>query len=153
MISDLRQMVWEPTRGEYLLDLILSDLEECNAKVHAKIADHNMVEASFQIPFPKQRIIKREVWHFKNAAWNNFRSELFSVDWQILRQGTVDEPFNLFPTSSFSCAQNTFHEIPSRYERKHIRGLMQHAKQQYPERMLLRRRRNLITNVKLVHWY
>ena len=103
---DLRQMVREPTRGEYLLDLVLSDLEECTAKVHAKIADHSMIEASFQIPVPKQRIMKREVWHFKNAAWNNLRSELFMVDWQILRQGTVDEAFDLFSDVFFQlCAK------------------------------------------------
>ena len=45
-ISDqlgLRQVVTEPTRGKYLLDLVLTDVPDCTAKPCAAVAEHKGV--------------------------------------------------------------------------------------------------------------
>ena len=46
----LQQLVHEPTRNEYLLDLFLSDLPECRIKVVHAIADHKAILAEVLLP-------------------------------------------------------------------------------------------------------
>ena len=72
----LRQLIREPTRGQYLLDLVLTDIETCKAELTPSIADHRGLLVHLNVAMPQQRLIEREVWHFKGAAWSDLRSEL-----------------------------------------------------------------------------
>ena len=55
---NLMQLVREPTRGAYLLDLFLTDVAGCHVSVGASIADHKAILAKIPIPeFEERRII------------------------------------------------------------------------------------------------
>ena len=41
--SGMQQLVREATREQYLLDLVLSDVEACKCKVLPRIADHCLI--------------------------------------------------------------------------------------------------------------
>ena len=93
---DLRQLVDKPTRGNYLLDLCLTNLESCKAKVVSKIADHCGLAVSIKLPIPVVKKIPRQVWHLRNAKWDHLKCELRNIDWQILSEGDVDSAIDLF---------------------------------------------------------
>ena len=57
----LRQIVHEPTRGEYLLDLAFTDLDEVRCKVLGKIADHKGLLLTLPLSVPRIEIQSRLV--------------------------------------------------------------------------------------------
>lgn len=71
-ISDqlvMRQIVREPTRGKYLLDLVLTDVPDCTARPCAAVADHKGVLTQVTFKIPETATHQREVWHFGDADW------------------------------------------------------------------------------------
>ena len=92
----LKQLVTKPTRGDYLLDLALSDLEKCKIEVVDRIADHCGIIAKVPLPCPVALRFIRDVWHFKGAAWNNLRCALRACNWARLGKGSVDSAVNFF---------------------------------------------------------
>ena len=48
--SGLKQLVHGPTRGDYLLDLVLSDCEGVKCKKLPQIADHSLILAELDLP-------------------------------------------------------------------------------------------------------
>ena len=92
----MKQLVDKPTRGEYLLDLAITDIDDCNVSVLPKIADHNAILAKMKVRIPTCKKIVREVWHFRGAAWHNLKCELRACSWQRLEHGTVDEAVEYF---------------------------------------------------------
>jgi len=92
----LKQLVDEPTRGEYLLDLCLTDLDACKVKTSSAIADHEAIIAEVKLPVAKCVAIVRNVWHYKGAAWQNMKCFLKACSWHRLRQGSVNEAFDYF---------------------------------------------------------
>lgn len=58
----ITQCVHEPTRGDYLLDSVLSDMPDCmTTSVLPPITDHRVVMAKVMIDQPSHRIIDRQV--------------------------------------------------------------------------------------------
>jgi len=92
----MKQCVRDPTRGDYLLDLVCTDLDGCKCKVLPKIADHNGVLVKLRLPIPKGITIERKVWHFRGAAWHNLRCELKAQNWRRLTCGSVDNAMDYF---------------------------------------------------------
>ena len=92
----LRQLVNEPTRGPYLLDLLLTDLDDAKVEILPAIADHNALLTKFVFPIPKTSIMSCDVWHFKNAAWTTLSCDLRACDWRRLKFGSVDDAANSF---------------------------------------------------------
>ena len=92
----LLQLVKEPTRGKYLLDLVLSDLNDLIVQVLPSIADHKALLVKTLASAPKLRTFERDVWHFKGAAWNNLRCVLRNTDWTFLKYGDVNQAVNSF---------------------------------------------------------
>ena len=75
------QCVHEPTRGDYLLDLVLSDIPDCmTTSVLPPITDHRVVMAKIMIDQPNHRIIDRRVWHFRQANWPQLQRAFQHVD-------------------------------------------------------------------------
>ena len=88
----LRQMVREPTREQHLLDLVLTDIESVKCKVLPKIADHNVVETSLKLSVPQQAPVKREVWDYRKADWEQLVDSLGEANWiDIMAGATVHE--------------------------------------------------------------
>ena len=95
----LIQMVKEPTRNDYLLDLVITDIGGSVAKVLPKIADHNAVLVKVPKLAVKELEVEREVWMLKKAKWSSIKKELMSMDWRILQRGTAEDALNQFQTS------------------------------------------------------
>jgi len=92
----LRQMVDKPTRGNYLLDLVLTDIDSCKIQVAPQIADHHAIFIRLRYPMPQSVGILRQVWHYKGAAWQNIRCELRAMSWERLHKGSVDDAASYF---------------------------------------------------------
>ena len=92
----LRQIIDKPTRGNYLLDLALTDIDSCKAQVAPQIADHHAVFFKMQCPMPQSVGISRQVWHYKGAAWQNMKCEVRAMSWERLHKGSVDDAISYF---------------------------------------------------------
>ena len=78
----LQQHVREPTRGEYLLDLVISDLGPLiHTKVVAGIADHSGVLCTLRCPVPAAVMVQREVLLYSRAKWTELRQAISNYDW------------------------------------------------------------------------
>ena len=98
-----------PTHKEYLLDLILSDLEALsNVEVLAPIADHSLVQMVVDINTVSSEASKRDVWVFKLAKWQPLKTELGEIKW--------DEVFG----SDFSANAATLTDLILKYAKIHI---------------------------------
>ena len=84
----LFQLVRQPTRGEYLLDLVLSDLpsDVCVVSVlPTAIADHLGVFVSLKID-PVISVTKsRYFWEYRKAKWKQLSLAIASFDWSPLK--------------------------------------------------------------------
>ena len=75
------QAVREPTRNEYLLDLILTNIQGISVKVMPYIADHKGILC--KLPFREilEKSVEREVWDFRSAEWKELDKALKEFDW------------------------------------------------------------------------
>ena len=83
----LKQCVKEATRGNYLLDLVLSDLGSClRCAVHPGILDkdHRCVLCYVSISIPATPAVARTTFDFGKANWKEFRLFLSNYDWSLL---------------------------------------------------------------------
>ena len=94
--NGMLQLVRGPTRKENLLDLVLTNIDDCKASILEPIADHRAITATIKLPMPKEVVVQRDVWHFKQAAWKNMRCQLKNQCWARLKHGTVDDAVNYF---------------------------------------------------------
>ena len=86
-ISDqlgMRQLVREPTRGKYLLDLVLTDVLECTARPCAAVADHKGVLTQVTFKIAETATYQREVLHFGDADWERIVSSIQETSWEFL---------------------------------------------------------------------
>ena len=70
------QLVREPTRQEYLLDLVITDIVGASTIVCPSIADHKGVKIKLPVPEVKETVVKRMVWHMASADWRGIEAEL-----------------------------------------------------------------------------
>ena len=81
-----------PTRGDNLLDLVLTDLAEVHdAKVGAQVSDHRVVRGRADLSVPRVQMQRRTVYDYKNAAWARIRTEITHTDWSFINAWGVDE--------------------------------------------------------------
>ena len=92
----LKQLVREPTREEYLLDLVLTDLDGVKCKVLPGVADHQLVQATLVLPMPKVEEVQRQVWDFAKGNWAAVRQDLAETDWDCLLEKDADEAAAFF---------------------------------------------------------
>ena len=88
----LRQIIREPTRGKYLLDLVLTDLGDLvKARVLESIADHRSVLCEMRLQVPETQAISRTVWLYQKADWEGLKDTLENTDWSFLKEGSVND--------------------------------------------------------------
>ena len=92
----MSQMVREPTRENYLLDLAISNIAGASVTVLPQIADHKALRVDVPLPVIKEIGVARTVWHLKAADWKALEKELSEVDWQPLSRGTAEDAVNYF---------------------------------------------------------
>ena len=81
----LTQLIQEPTRGEHLLDLVLSSVPEMKSEVLPMIADHNPVMAALKLSVPPHVEAGRKAWRCGQADWERLRNMLDDTCWDHLR--------------------------------------------------------------------
>jgi len=88
----LAQFVDKPTREQYLLDLVLSDLGPLvKTKVVPGIADHSGVFCTLRFPVPEASVVHRKVFLYSKANWSKLRRAIRDTDWcKILVPGDAD---------------------------------------------------------------
>ena len=114
----LKQFVRDPTRDGNLLDLVLSDIDNITCKVTPDIADHKGVFVTLKLPVPLSSCVKRTVWDYKNAEWEQLVSELESWDWSFIDNVSVDDCTELLTSTIIEAAQRS---IPQRKIEEHKR--------------------------------
>ena len=90
------QSVREPTRNEYLLDLVLTDIQNTTAAIMPYVADHKGVW--IKLPFPEvlETSFDREVWHLASADWKRLKQVLLDIDWLPFNDGTAEDALAFF---------------------------------------------------------
>ena len=109
----LLQLTREPTRQQYLLDLVLSDVAGARAKVGPYIADHKMVLRYFPVPEIQSKRIVRYGFSIKKANWKELKRSLKEMDWQKLQKDTAEDALNYFMEILWAllCTHIPFEEI------------------------------------------
>ena len=88
----LKQVVTFPTRGPYLLDLVLSDSAEfVTTIVIAAIADHGIVDVCPKVSLPMGAVHSRLGWNYVKANWNKLENVLGNADWDSVFTDDVDQ--------------------------------------------------------------
>ena len=87
----LTQLVDKPTRGRYLLDLVLTDIENASVEVLPRIADHSLVLTTVRAPVKQDLAIEREVWQLHKADWDMLDDYLAEHDWRALNEAQPDD--------------------------------------------------------------
>ena len=80
-VHGLRQLVTQPTRGEYLLDLVLSDIpNKLQIEVRSKIADHACILVKVPDVVETRTFEARVVWKYDDANWQAMGTYLTEFD-------------------------------------------------------------------------
>ena len=83
--NSLKQVVTKPTRGDNLLDLVLTDVSALlKVQVLPELSDHRIVSIDLEVVVARSQAYSREVWDFKRAQWDSLRSALTAADWHSL---------------------------------------------------------------------
>ena len=87
------ERVKKPTRGPYLLDLVLTDMGTAvKTTVSAGISDHRVVLGSVDVGVQAQELSSRQVFDFGKAPWGKIRRHLSQIDWDtIFKNISVDQ--------------------------------------------------------------
>ena len=92
----MTQLVREPTRENYLLDLAYTDIQKSSAKVLPLLADHKGVLITLPLIVILEKTVKREVWDLPKSDWKNLKKELHNYDWQPLKHDSAEDALTLF---------------------------------------------------------
>ena len=91
----LKQYVKSPSRGEYLLDLVLADLgSQIKCTVHPGVleSDHRCVVADVNISIALSEPTSRECFDFGKAQWAKLRKVFRDTNWQsFFENKTADD--------------------------------------------------------------
>ena len=80
---EFQNYVMMPTRGNHLLDLVLSDLADLvRCEVLPSISDHNLILTFVSIRYEVGERQTRSVFNYKSANWRALRQHLADHDWQ-----------------------------------------------------------------------
>jgi len=85
------QLVNEPTRKEYLLDLVLSNRSDLKVSVRNQISDHKCVSVLIPDTMETRKFAPRLIWKLADADWKAIEHDLRSQDRSILEVVSVDD--------------------------------------------------------------
>ena len=76
------ERVRKPTRGQYLLDLVLTDLgSEVKTKVVRNISDHEAVVGTLDFAIDEVFATERRVYDFQKVSWSALTRYFCDIDW------------------------------------------------------------------------
>ena len=88
------QHVKSPTRGAYLLDLVISDFRSgitCKVTPGIHDNDHCGVLTKINLDIPDSDPVRRQVYKFRIANWEQLRGSFLGHDWAQHLVGTADD--------------------------------------------------------------
>ena len=89
----LAECVRQPTRGQYLLDLVLTDLEDAvSCEVLPGLSDHCVVLSRLSTPILRTKPITRECFFYLQADWTGLDRALDATDWASLLGERDNDP-------------------------------------------------------------
>ena len=110
---NLIQLIKEPTRGNVILDIILTNNPNLFSKVEVLDSlhdlDHQPIFGKLKMHKPIRKKIKRHIWHYENGNYDNMRSNFQDTPWHILLNNSddVDEMVEVFTKIVTDiCAEN-----------------------------------------------
>ncbi|KAF2356835.1 Reverse transcriptase domain [Trinorchestia longiramus] len=112
--NSLQQHVNEPTRGNNILDLVMTttDLSIIGLEVKDKVGDHQMINFSLEVQDPKTRIQHKQVLDYKRANFELMKEELGSYNYEVLMNNkNAEECYLIFKVK---IATATDHYIPTK---------------------------------------
>ncbi|KAF2350154.1 Endonuclease/exonuclease/phosphatase [Trinorchestia longiramus] len=114
----LQQHVNEPTRGNNILDLVMTttDLSINGLEVTDKIGDHQMIDFTLEVQDPNRRTQHKQVLDYKRASFELMKEELGSHNYEVLMRNKNAEECYMILKEKIATA--TEHHIP----RKQIRA-------------------------------
>ena len=83
-----QQVVREPTREQYLLDLVIANIDGVKAKVIPGISDHEIVICTVKLSMPETETVTRTVWQYRDGDWDRLRDTLVDTEWSFI--GSTD---------------------------------------------------------------
>ena len=83
----LEQLVREPTRGDNLLDFVLSDADCVSASVIPGFSDHLGTKVDVEMSMPEKETVDRVCFNYKKAAWGDLNTDLAAINWRQLLGG------------------------------------------------------------------
>ncbi|KAF2352090.1 hypothetical protein FHG87_017153 [Trinorchestia longiramus] len=115
--NSLQQHVNEPTRGNNILDLVMTttDLSINGLEVTDKIGDHQMIDFSVKVQDPNIRTQHKQVLDYKRTTFELMKEDLGSYNYEVLLSNkNAEECYTILKDK---IATTTEHHIP----RKRIR--------------------------------
>ena len=73
-------MIKKSTRNQYLLDLVLCNLDEMKIDKTEQISDHRSIYIQVPDAVELRDMGERKVFHYQHADWEKIRRELDSQD-------------------------------------------------------------------------
>ena len=92
-VTGLEEKVGAPTRGDNLLDLVLSDIAgDLKCAVKSGVSDHEAVVGSVSFGLPLEHTVERELFDYKSAPWQAINTDLRERNWdsELSNLGTDD---------------------------------------------------------------
>lgn len=92
-LHNLQQHVSEPTRGNNILDLVMSDIPGAvTTTTQAPLgrSDHCVILCDFALTPPREPPTSRTVWRYQQADWNRLRAFFRSTDWENVLMDDVN---------------------------------------------------------------
>ena len=89
----LQQIVKDPTTGENILDLAMTDLPAtATTLTNISTSYHNPVLIQLEISASYDKPNKRKVWCYEKANFRDMRGYLLSIDWSALFKDNDNDP-------------------------------------------------------------
>ncbi|KAF2345779.1 Reverse transcriptase domain [Trinorchestia longiramus] len=107
--NSLQQHVNEPTRGNNILDLVMTttDLSINGLEVTDKIGDHQMIDFSLEIQDPNTKTQHKQVLDYKRANFELMKEELGSHNYKVLMSNKKAEECYMILKDKMQSLQNT----------------------------------------------
>ena len=93
---NLQQFGNKPTRGQYLLDLVMTNLPDCKIEVLPMIADHQCVLVHVPMRICLNTVTSRWGWIYSQANWPLLRRTLQETDWSFIFRLPLDDAVERF---------------------------------------------------------
>ena len=105
----LRQLVCEPSRGNYLFDLVPSNLHSeivCKSVAGVHDHDHRAAVASSNLMISAAHSAHRRVFQYKHATWTHIKHDIVATHGEAFWMSTTQMPPSANLSSRWPCTSS-----------------------------------------------